>query len=109
MSEEVKKPGLHIHIGGLVILIIIVLILLKVDIKSKIQSEQFQNNISYIKGVAANVWDGAILGPIRSKVGEVFVNFTTDELEKLQNNFKEDVLEIKNTDSVDDFSKDLEE
>jgi len=48
MEEEKKTSRLHINIGGLIILIILALILFKVDIKSKIQSPQFQKNITYI-------------------------------------------------------------
>jgi hypothetical protein len=50
MSDDgEKKPRLHIHTGGLIIILIIILILLKVDIKSKIKSQRFQENITFIK------------------------------------------------------------
>lgn len=55
-----KKPRLHVHTGGIIILIIIILILFKVDIKSKIKSEQFQKNISYIENTVKNFLDDKI-------------------------------------------------
>ena len=45
MSDDERKPRLHIHTGGIIILIIILLVLFKVDIKSKINSPQFQKNV----------------------------------------------------------------
>ncbi len=101
MSDDERKPRLHVHTGGIIILIIIILILFKVDIKSKIKSEQFQKNISYIENTVKNFWDDKISPIIKSKASEVFIDATNEGLEKLQNGFTDNVL--KNTDTKKDI------
>lgn len=94
MDNDERKPRLHIHLGGLVILIIIVLILFKVDIRSKIQSPQFQTNVSYIIEQTKIIWQKYIVTPVKARTKDAFLNFTTSKLEEVQNNFAEDVLNI---------------
>jgi len=92
MSDEERKPRLQIHTGGIIILIIILLILFKVDIKSKIKSEQFQKNISYVENTVKNFWDEKVAPIVKSKTGEVFINATNEGVKKLQNGFTDNVL-----------------
>ena len=88
MSEDnnEKKSRLHIHTGGLIVLIIIILILFKVDIKSKIQSPQFQENISFIGEQTTILWQKYIIGPIKTKGGEIFINYANKQLKDFEDN-----------------------
>jgi hypothetical protein len=97
MADDERKSRLHIHLGGLIILIIIFLILFKVDIKSKIQSPQFQENITYIEDQSINIWTNYILNPIKSKMGDAFINATNQGIKQLQDNFTKNVLKIDPT------------
>lgn len=98
MKDDERKSRLHIHLGGLVILIIIILILLKVDIKSKIQSPQFQENISYIESQAKAVWQKYVSIPVKSRISNWLVETSNKELQKLQDNFSKKILK---TDEID--------
>lgn len=91
MEEEKKKPRLQINMGGLIIIIIIALILFKVDIKSKIKSEQFQKNITYVEDTIKGFYKD-ISEKIKDKTGTALVNFTGNQLEKMQTNFSENIL-----------------
>jgi len=100
MNNDERKPRLHVHLGGLIILIIIILVLFKVDIKSKIQSPQFQKNYSYIEEQVKTFWQKYIIAPIRAKTGDLFIDFTNKELKKIQDNFNKNILEVENADEV---------
>lgn len=100
MNDDERKPRLHIHTGGLIILIIIILILFKVDIKSKIQSPVFQENYTYLTEQVKVVWDKYISIPIKSKAGELFIKVTNTQLEKIQNNFSENILKTPNLNEI---------
>jgi len=100
MNNDERKSRLHIHLGGLIILIIILLILFKVDIKSKIQSPQFQKNYSYMEEQVKTFWQKYISGPIKAKTGDLFINFTNKGLEKIQTNFAENVLKTPNIEDI---------
>ena len=105
MNDDERKPRLHINLGMFIILIIIILILFKVDIKSKIQSKQFQDNYSYIVGSIKDIWQNKIVAPIKAKTGDTFVNFTNSKLEELQKDFTKNILkEDPNTDTEKDVS-----
>jgi hypothetical protein len=95
-----RKPRLHIHLGGLVILIIIILILFKIDIKSKIESPRFQKNYSYIEVQIKNVWQNYIVKPIKSKTVDLFVNYGNKELEKIKDNLNKNILEVENSNDI---------
>ena len=96
MSDDERRPRLHIHTGGLIILIIILLILFKVDIVSKINNPQFQKNITYIEDQAKTIWQDYIVFPIKSKMGDWLINTTKNSinssLEKVQTDFSQNVL-----------------
>jgi len=96
--DEKKQPRLHIHLGGVIILIILALILFKVDIKNKIESPQFQKNITYISDKAKEFW-GNITNPLKEKIGNSFIDITNKQLEKIQEDVTENVLKIKETKS----------
>jgi hypothetical protein len=100
MSDDERKPRLHIHTGGLIILIIILLILFKVDIGAKINNPQFQKNINYIEEQAKAIWQDYIVSPIKSKTGDLFIDFTNKSLEKIQTNFTENVLKTPNIENI---------
>ena len=100
MADDERKSRLHIHLGGLVILIIIALILFKVDIKSKIESPQFQENYTYITEQIKTFWQKYIAIPVKSKIGDFFINFTNKEIKKIQDNFKTNILKTPNTDDT---------
>jgi len=101
MSDDERRPRVHIHTGGLIILIIVLLILFKVDLPSKINSPQFQENITFIKTEATNFWNDYVVFPMKSSSGEWLKN-TVDNtvnggLEKVQENFDN---KINNTDEI---------
>lgn len=100
MEEEKKKSRLHINIGGLIVLIILALLLFKVDLKSKIQSPQFQKNITYItdqiKGFYTNISD-----KIKTATGDMFIDVTNKGLEKIQTNFSENILKTQNIEDLE--------
>ena len=104
MSNDKKKSRLHIHIGGLVILIIILLILFKVDIMSKIQSPQFQKNISYVEEQVKTFWQKYVSIPIKSKTGDLFINFTNKGLQQIQDNFSKNILKTPSTEDIEKAS-----
>jgi len=97
MSDDERKPRLHIHMGGLIILIIILLILFKIDIKSKIESEQFQKNVTYVEDQVKNLWQKYVVSTVKSKTGEIFMNATNEGLKKMQTGFTDNVLKNTNT------------
>lgn len=99
-GEEKKQSRLHVSLGGLVILIILALILFKVDIKNKVESPQFQKNITYITDKAKEAW-GNLTNPLREKLGESFTDITNKQLEKLQTSVTENVLKINETKTKD--------
>lgn len=101
MNDDERKPRLHVHTGGLIILIIIILILFKVDIKSKITSPQFQKNYTYIENQVTSFWQKYVSTPLKAKTGEVFVDFTDKGLEKIQNNFANNVLKTKSIEELE--------
>ncbi|HPC12618.1 MAG TPA: hypothetical protein PKX33_01740 [Candidatus Paceibacterota bacterium] len=96
MEEEKRRPRLQIRLGGLVILIIIGIVLFKVDLKDKIQSEQFQDNIAFVKEKATHFWD-KITRPLKEKISDEVEEYTEEQLEKMQENFKENILKLKDT------------
>ena len=97
MNDE-RKSRLHIHTGGLIILAIIILILFKVDIKERIESPQFQENYTYIETNVKVFWQEHISGPLKAKLGGVFVDFTNKKLENFQDNFSKNVLQTEGID-----------
>ena len=96
MNNDERKPRLHINIGLLIIIIIVGLLLFKVDIKSKIQSPQFQNNISYIEEQVKSILDEFILIPLKLKAKEVFIDTTNKGIQQIQDNFTKNVLKNPN-------------
>lgn len=94
MSDDERKPRLHIHTGGIIILIIILLILFKVDIKSKIKSPQFQKNVTYIEDTFKNFYKKYISDPLKNKANDFFIEKTNEGLKKWQNNFSENVIKL---------------
>lgn len=100
MSDDERRPRLHINIGVLIILIIIVLVLFKVDIKSKIKSEQFQKNITYVETTVKTFWEKNVVSVIKSKAGEVFIDATNEGVKKLQDGFTENVLKTTDTENT---------
>ncbi|HLP86359.1 MAG TPA: hypothetical protein VK153_00560 [Candidatus Paceibacterota bacterium] len=98
MNNDERKSRLHIHTGGLIILAIIIFILFKVDIREKIESPQFQKNYTYIEENVKIFWQKYISGPVKSKLGSVFIDFTNKELEKVQENFSKNVLKTEGID-----------
>lgn len=101
MNDDERKPRLHIHTGGIIILIIIIFILFKVDIKSKIKSPQFQENYTYLTNEAKIFWDKYISIPLKSKAGTLFINITNTQLKKIQNNFSENVLKTPDLNEIE--------
>lgn len=105
MDDDERKSRLHIHTGGLIILMIVLLFLFKVDIKSKIQSPQFQENYSYITEQVKTFWQKNILNPIKSKISDMFINTTNKRIKEIQDNFNKNVLK---TDGIDNEIKKYE-
>ena len=65
MSDNKYPSRLHIHLGGLIIIIIIVLILFKVDLKSTINSPRLQENVSYLEDEGLSVWNNYLSKPLK--------------------------------------------
>ena len=85
MSDEEKpRPSLHIHLGLLVLIIIIGLILFKVDIKSKINSPQFQKNITYIENFFKNIYEKDIKGFFDSSVKNASNSLINSGIDQVQ-------------------------
>jgi hypothetical protein len=101
MNNDERKPRLHIHTGGIIILIIILLVLFKVDIKSKIKSPQFQKNIAYIEVTIKDFYKKNISDPLKIKTKDFFIKKTNEGLEKWQNNFSENVLKIPTEEEIE--------
>lgn len=61
-----QKPrsNIHIHIGGAIIIIIILFVLFKVNIKSFINSPQFQGNVNYIEQTGQDIWNKYLSKPV---------------------------------------------
>lgn len=95
MNNDETKPRLHIHTGGLVILIIIMFILFKVDIKEKINSPQFQKNITYIENTAKNIWDKYIGKTLKNGAKNLFINYTNQGFTEIQNSVTENLFDKK--------------
>ena len=100
MDNDERKSRLHIHLGGLVILAIIALILFRVDIKSKIQNPQFQENYAYIEEQVKTFWQKYISGPIKSKTGEWFIDLTNKGVKQIQDNVTNNLLKPTNTEET---------
>jgi len=90
MSDEEKpKPSLHVHLGGLVIILIIFFILFKVDIKSKINSPQFQKNITYIENFFKNIWEEKLKTPFENGIKDVSNNLVNSGINMVQDGVNE--------------------
>lgn len=100
MKDDERKSRIHIHMGGLILFVVIILILFKVDIVSKISSEQFQKNINFIESQVKTFWQSYISNPIKSKIGEIFIDTSNKALEEFQNNFTKNVLKTQNTEDT---------
>ena len=86
MSDEEKpKSNLHIHLGGVIIIIIVILVLFKVDIKSKINSPQFQNNIAYVEDFFVNFYNKNIKGFLENSVKDMSNKIVNTGIEGVQN------------------------
>lgn len=101
MDKDERKPKLHIHLGGLFIIIIIILILFKVDIKSKINSPQFQANLTYIENQAKDFWNNKILKPFKLKVKDTIMNTVGNEIDRIQTNFSDKYLDTKEIENLE--------
>ena len=108
-SDDERKPRLHIHTGGLIILILILLILFKVDIKSKIESPQFQKNWNYIEEKIKDFWKNSILDPLKLKAGSFMMNMADQEIDKLKENISNNILQTSLTDTNGMYSNELKE
>ena len=105
MSDDERKPRVHIHTGGLIILIIIILILFKVDLISKIKSPTFQKNVSYIEETSKDLWQKYISNPLKAKTGEVFVDFTNKGIKQIQDNVTKSLTPVENTENTNEVVK----
>lgn len=94
MNDDERKPRLHVHFGGLIILAIILLILFKVDIKDKIKSPQFQKNVTYIEDTVKGLYTKYLVEPFKTKAVDLFKSTTDKELKRIQTNFADNILKI---------------
>lgn len=105
MSDDERKPRLHIHTGGIIILIIILLVLFKVDIKSKIKSPQFQKNVTYIEETFKNFYKKFITDPLKNKANNFFIEKTNEGLKKWQNNFSENIIKLPTQEDINEATE----
>ncbi len=96
MNESENKKSIHIHTGGLIILIIIIIILFRVDLKSKINSPQFQKNITYIEDQSKHFWQTYIANPLKKFTGNAFNDFTNQGVKELQDSVQKKLDKIGN-------------
>ena len=102
MSDDERKPRLHIHMGGLIILVIILLVLFKVDIKSKIKSPQFQKNITYIEDTVKGLYKKYVVDPFKIKASDMFIDVTNQGVKKMQNNFNDTIFKVPTEKDIQD-------
>lgn len=102
MHDDERKPRLHIHTGGLILLVILLLILFKVDIKSKIESPQFQKNISYIEDKFRSFWEEYFILPFKSKANNMFLDLTNKGIKQVQENFSKNMLQIPTVKDIEE-------
>lgn len=96
MSDEEKpKSNLHIHLGGVIVVIIIILILFKVDIKSKIDSPQFQKNITYVEDFFVNFYNKNIKGFLVNSAKDISNKIVNTGIEGVQNTVNTKLNEMK--------------
>ncbi len=100
MNDDERKPKIHIHTGGLIILIIILIVLFKVDILSTVKSPQFQKNITYITEKTKDIWENGIMEPFKTRLFDPIVNAGNDNIEKLQNGIKNNVIKVTSEEDV---------
>lgn len=92
MNEDERKSKFHVHFGGIIIIIIIILVLANIDIKSKLQSGEFQKNITHIIDQGKIAINQYILNPLKIKTNQVFVDTTNKGIKQIQDNFANNVL-----------------
>lgn len=94
-NDNNKRGGLHINIGGLIIVVIILLILFKVDIKEKIQSPQFQKNITYVEDFFKDIWNNKLKGKVDNTVDDLTKDLVNTGVEGIQKTVNSKLDEIK--------------
>jgi hypothetical protein len=104
MADDERKSRLHIHTGGLIILIIIILILFKIDIKSKIQSPQFQKNITYIETAVKTFWQNNIVSPFKDKTSGWLKSLANKKFDQIQENVNNNIFKIPSAEDIENAS-----
>jgi len=94
-EEQSSRKRLHIRKGWLIIFIIIIIILFKVDIKSKIESEQFQDNLSYIEDFFENIWDEYIADNFKEWIENLSDKLVDSSVESFQEIVNEKLDSLK--------------
>jgi len=82
-----KNKG-HFHLGGLLILLIIIFVLLKVDIKTVVNSPQFQQNASFVKEQATIVWSKYLKDPLTRSWNGLFNKIIDKGVDQIKDEIK---------------------
>ncbi len=104
MADDERKSRLHIHTGGLIILIIIILILFKVYIISKIQLPQFQKNVTYIETQIKTFWQKNIVEPFKNKTSGWLKGLANKKFDELQENVNNNLFKIPSAEDIENAS-----
>lgn len=95
MEENKEKKGLHIHLGWSIIFIIIIIILFRIDIKDKVNSPQFQKNITYIEDFFKDLWDNNVKSFYEKEISNLSKNLINTGIETVQDGVDQKLDEMK--------------
>jgi hypothetical protein len=91
MSENQDNPNPHrgLFVWGLItILILVTILLFKVNLRSAINSPQFQNNVTYIEEKSENIWVRYLSKPILYVWNNLFINAISQGMDLLRGGFR---------------------
>jgi len=96
MEENKEKRGLHIHLGWSIIFIIIIIILFRIDIKDKVNSPQFQKNITYyIEDFFKDLWNNNVKSFYEKEIYNLSKNLINTGIETVQDGVDQKLDEMK--------------
>ncbi|MBK5215343.1 MAG: hypothetical protein JJE53_00835 [Candidatus Pacebacteria bacterium] len=104
MNDDERKPRFRVNILSLIILIIILVFVFKSEIATQIKSPEFEEKITSFQKNILIFLDDKILTPIKEKAVEFFVETTNEKLQKIQDNFSENVLKLPSIEDVENAS-----
>lgn len=104
MNDDERKPRFHVNILSLIILIIILVFVFKSEIATKIKSPEFEDKVTSFQKNTLIFLEKEILNPIKAKAVEFFVETTNEKLQKIQDNFSENLLKYPTVEDIENAS-----